>query len=101
VATTLWNANDEATAYISTHFHNYLNDGLPLDEALQRAKLDFLQSDLARRYDHPYYWANLILIGQTTPIHTSISLWWWIVGTVLIGIAGGWVWKRFFNQKSH
>lgn len=95
VATTLWNANDEATAYISTHFHDYINDGLPLDEALQRAKLDFLQSDLARRYDHPYYWANMVLIGRTEPIGTGIALWWWaILGSlVVLTLAVWWVKK--------
>jgi len=84
VATTLWNANDEATAYISTHFHEYINEGLPLDEALQRAKLDFLHSDLGRRYDHPYYWANMVLIGRTDPIQRGVSFWWWVVGGIVL-----------------
>lgn len=95
VATTLWNANDEATAYISTHFHEYINDGLPLDEALQRAKLDFLKSDLGRRYDHPYYWANMVLIGRTDPIPIGTSWWWWVVGGLCaLVLMFWWVKKR-------
>lgn len=91
VATTLWNANDEATAYISTHFHEYINDGLLLDEALQRAKLDFLKSDLGRRYDHPYYWANMILIGHTDPIEQPIAWWWFVIGLGVL--LAGLIWK--------
>ncbi|MFN8347575.1 MAG: CHAT domain-containing protein [Spirosomataceae bacterium] len=101
VATTLWNANDEATAYISTHFHEYINDGLPLDEALQRAKLDFLQSDLGRRYDHPYYWANLVLIGCTDPIPREVSFWWWVVGGIVLVLGiEEWLKHRKTTQKS-
>lgn len=94
VATTLWNADDEATAYISTHFHDYINDGLPLDEALQRAKLDFIHSELGRRYDHPYYWANMVLIGRTEPIGAGIALWWWALGGLsVLTLAVWWVKK--------
>jgi CHAT domain-containing protein/Flp pilus assembly protein TadD len=101
VATTLWNANDEATAYISTHFHEYINDGLPLDEALQRAKLDFLKSDLGRRYDHPYYWANMVLIGRTDPIEKDTVLWWWmVVGLFVLGVMGLWFRKLNANLES-
>lgn len=91
VATTLWNANDEVTAYISMHFHKYIKDGLSLDEALQRAKLDFLQSDLGRRYDHPYYWANMVLIGRTDPIQKGIAWWWFVIGAGVL--LTGLIWK--------
>ena len=101
VATTLWNANDEATAYISTHFHEYINDGLSLDEALQRAKLDFLKSDLGRRYDHPYYWANMVLIGRTDPIEKDTVLWWsMVVGLFVLGVMGLWFRKLNANLES-
>jgi CHAT domain-containing protein len=101
VATTLWNANDEATAYISTHFHEYINDGLSLDEALQRAKLDFLKSDLGRRYDHPYYWANMVLIGRTDPISVGTSWWWFVVGGLILVLGvGGLLKYRGTTQKS-
>jgi CHAT domain-containing protein len=82
VITTLWNAHDEASAYISERFYKHLKDGLKTDEALQKAKLDFLDSDLALRYEHPYYWANFILIGPAETIDFSTN--WWVLG---IGIA--------------
>ncbi|MFN8354153.1 MAG: CHAT domain-containing protein [Spirosomataceae bacterium] len=85
VTTTLWNANDETTAYISTQFHEYINNGMQLDEALQQAKLDFLSSSLARQYDHPYYWANMVLIGSSNAIETGYSVWWWVGISLLLG----------------
>ena len=100
VVTTLWNANDDVTAYISTKLHVYLNQGLTIDQALQRAKLDFLSSHLARRYDHPYYWANLILIGRTNPIESSVTnhFQWFVVLCILIGLASGYyLWRKQKN----
>ena len=100
VVTTLWNANDDVTAYISTKLHVYLNQGLTIDQALQSAKLDFLSSHLARRYDHPYYWSNLILIGRTNPIESSVkNHWkWFVVLFILIGLASGYyLWRKQKN----
>lgn len=64
IITTLWNAHDETTADISKRFHEYLKDGLQTDEALRKAKLGFLDSELKNKYEHPYYWANFVLIGK-------------------------------------
>lgn len=80
VITTLWNAHDEASAYISERFYKYLKDGLKSDEALQKAKLDFLNSELALRYEHPYYWANFILIGPAESIDFGMNWWFWGLG---------------------
>ncbi len=82
VITTLWNAHDEASAHISERFYKHLKDGLKTDEALQKAKLDFLNSDLALRYEHPYYWANFILIGPAETIDFGTN--WWVWGFSII-----------------
>ncbi|MCU0326342.1 MAG: CHAT domain-containing protein [Spirosomaceae bacterium] len=79
VITTLWNAHDEASAYISERFYKHLKDGLKTDEALRQAKLDFLNSELSLRYEHPYYWANFILIGPAETI--SFGMNWWVWGS--------------------
>jgi CHAT domain-containing protein len=69
VVTTLWNAHDRSTAVFSEQFYNLLEDGVPIDLALQKAKFSLINS----QYEHPYYWANMILIGRTTVIQFS----WW------------------------
>lgn len=84
VITTLWNAHDEASAYISERFYKHLKDGLKTDEALQQAKIDFLNSDLALRYEHPYYWANFILIGPAETIDFGTN--WGIWGIAIISL---------------
>lgn len=84
VITTLWNAHDEASAYISEHFYKHLKDGLKTDEALQKAKLEFLNSDLALRYEHPYYWANFILIGPAETIDFGTNWWFWAFSMIFL-----------------
>lgn len=71
VITTLWNAHDESSAYLSERLHEYVRKGVALDEALQRAKLDYVQSEQGRPYNHPYYWANLVLIGEGQALYQA------------------------------
>jgi CHAT domain-containing protein len=101
VLTTGWNAHDEATAYLSARFHAHLNAGLPTDEALRQAKLDFLGSDLAPRYDHPYFWANFSLIGPAEVIGPPRHGWgWWVLGTLLAGVGLFWA-MRCLKPQPH
>ncbi len=67
VIVNLWEAGDKSSKKIISSFMDYLNQGIPKSEALQKAKLDFLKqaSDVER---HPKYWANIILIGNDHPI---------------------------------
>ena len=83
VMTTLWNAHDEASAFLSERLYEHLKAGLPKDEALQKAKLDFLNSDIRSRYQHPHYWANLILIGDREIVDFQGYKWLWI-GLILV-----------------
>lgn len=94
VITTLWNAHDEASAYISERFYKHLKGGIKTDEALRQAKLDFLSSDLALRYEHPYYWANFILIGPAETIDFGTDWWIWVVSVLLLVVI-----IYFFRRK--
>jgi CHAT domain-containing protein len=95
VMTTLWNAHDETTANISERFHEYLSDGLRTDEALRKAKLDFLDSELGSRYEHPYYWANFVLIGKAESFEDNTQKWLLIVsGLILLGILGSYFYRK-------
>jgi CHAT domain-containing protein len=96
VITTLWKAHDESTAWLSERLHHYLKKGWNKTEALRQAKIDFRNSDLGKEYDHPYYWANFILIGDDSPL--EISFWenymWWIIGSLFLLLLLG-----FFLRK--
>lgn len=63
IITSLWKAEDEATAYISEHFYEYLGDGDSVAESLQKAKIDLLQDPKMAQYHSPTYWGHLILVG--------------------------------------
>lgn len=88
VITTLWKANDQSTAWLSERLHHYLKKGWNKARALQHAKIDFRKSDIGQEFDHPYYWANFILIGNEEPL--ELSFWelykWWIFRSILISV---------------
>jgi CHAT domain-containing protein/tetratricopeptide (TPR) repeat protein len=73
--TSLWQADDFSTAYITNHFYNYIFSGMDYANALQKAKLDYLQdATIEKRKKSPYYWAHLVYIGQVKK-HTKSNFW--------------------------
>ncbi len=73
VAATLWKADEETIYTISEKFNQYLAEGMNKDEALRKAKLDFIKSSGNGEKLFPYYWANMILIGNTDAIKFDSS----------------------------
>ncbi|MBX3254599.1 MAG: CHAT domain-containing protein [Chitinophagaceae bacterium] len=67
VSATLWKADEDVVYFISNRFHEYLAKGLWKDEALQKAKLDFIKQGNKEGL-LPYYWANMVLIGRSEPV---------------------------------
>ncbi|MFC0606060.1 CHAT domain-containing protein [Winogradskyella pulchriflava] len=88
ILTSLWKIDEQSSAKIIENFYNHLKNGLPKDEALQKAKLDYLSTAEGRTMS-PQYWAGLVLIGDASPIDLSPSNLWWIwVLLILILIIG-------------
>ncbi len=59
---TLWPVNDQSTAKFMINFYQALNQqGASRAEALRQAQLSLLQDE---NYQHPYYWAPFVLIGN-------------------------------------
>ena len=52
----LWSVDDQSTYQLTELFYKYLARDIPIDLALQKAKLDFLQT-ASRQNQLPYYWA--------------------------------------------
>ncbi len=85
--TSLWKAEDKSTAFIMKQLHTYLKKGYAIDEALQKAKLDFLQSaDISPGLKKPAFWANLILIGDTHQLIKQNK--YWILIAAIVGVFG-------------
>jgi CHAT domain-containing protein len=59
---TLWSVNDRSTAEAIVEFYRYLiqSDGNRA-EALRQAQLSLLKQ---KKYQHPYYWAPFVLLGN-------------------------------------
>lgn len=99
ILTSLWKIDEQSSAKIIENFYGYLKKGLAKDEALQKAKLDYIASAQGRTIA-PQYWAGLVLIGDTSPINletSSNSLVFWLLGIVLLIIATVLVFRK--NKK--
>jgi CHAT domain-containing protein len=92
--TTLWSVEDQPTYKLTKLFYKHLAQNLPKDEALQRAKLDWLaQGGAADAL--PSQWAGMILVGDTAPL-SGFPL--GIYGLVVVGLAllgGVWWWRKY------
>ncbi len=77
--TSLWRVPDKETSIIMKHFYMHLKDGLSKDEALKKAKQEYLKSVDDPNLKHPYYWAGFVLTGDTSPINNSPNYWIYII----------------------
>jgi CHAT domain-containing protein len=87
VAATLWKADEQTIYIISEKFNEYLSEGMNKDEALQKAKLYFVQKNTNSEKLLPYYWANMILIGNTDAIKLQTfhyNYLWWFAGCIAL-----------------
>jgi len=67
IVMSLWEVNDKTTARIMDYFYQFVAKGLPKDEALRRAKLQYLSN--SNDYSaHPANWAAFISLGNAKPI---------------------------------
>ncbi len=74
VAATLWSVNDISTSELMIRFYRNLRDGMPKDEALRAAQMEFIRRPIEvvneagaielKDYRGPYYWAAFQLIGD-------------------------------------
>jgi CHAT domain-containing protein len=72
VIASMWKADDETTASIASRLHHYLRKGMPIDKALQQARIDFLNNEeVDAHYTNPAYWSQLVLIGDFHPVATA------------------------------
>ena len=94
----LWQVDNESTYRLTALFYKELAEGLPIDIALQKAKLKFLNT-AEKEKQLPYYWAAPILAGQSAAIKMEKKTSWegWVagIGCALV-LLGGW---RIYSNK--
>ncbi len=71
----LWQVENQSTYKLTELFYQYLAEGVPVDLALQKAKLKFIETS-SREKQLPYYWAAPILTGRTDAIELKKSYAW-------------------------
>ena len=57
---TLWRVDDQGTSEFMNNFYTALKSGINKAGAVQKAQIAMINS----KYNHPYYWAPFILIGN-------------------------------------
>lgn len=65
----LWKVNDKASTVLMDDFYGHLIGGKTIDDALRRAKLDYLEATDELTSD-PKIWAPLVAYGSLEPIFT-------------------------------
>ncbi|RYY99906.1 MAG: CHAT domain-containing protein [Chitinophagaceae bacterium] len=94
IITSLWKADDAATAAIIGRLRHYLESGEAPDAALQLAKRDYLADPSVHpRRKLPAYWAHLVYSGAL-PEATPFSLLPWVIGGGVLLLSGAALWLR-------
>jgi CHAT domain-containing protein len=88
----LWQIRDQTASEIAVSFYTYLNRGLNKDQALQRAKLDYINNNNS----DPYLWGSFVIYGDIRPlVHKKRYFTYMITGLLLV------VMFRFTMQVVH
>ena len=87
-----WSVNDKSSAKIMVSFYKGLNSGLSKAQAMQKAKLDYLQN-ADKLTANPYFWAGFVVIGNPLPVAFSNTIWYWWLLIVPVFLLG-WIFLR-------
>lgn len=97
-----WAVSDWSTAVLMKAFYKNIKTGMPKDEALQQAKIKYLDANKDKaKLLAPFYWGGFVLLGDTAPIQTLVmedTPWGWYIGiliAVLLLIFAIW---KFYKQ---
>lgn len=85
ILTSLWKIDEKSSTKILQSFYKKLAEGLPKNQALKQAKLNYLATAQGRTIA-PQYWAGLVLIGDTESIvlKTSSNSVYWLIGIIVL-----------------
>ncbi|MDQ7039563.1 MAG: CHAT domain-containing protein [Rhodothermus sp.] len=104
VVATRWLVEDRTMAELMDRFYGHLAAGLPVDRALQQARLDFLQN-APPELQSPFYWAAPALFGAPRVLAlTPRTLPVWTGGRILLlllGVGIGILLWYMYRRRTH
>ncbi len=83
IVMSLWQVPDKETSLIMVSFYKYLEKGSPKNEALQLAKLEYLNTVEDDVLKHPYYWAGFVISGDVSALESNSK-----IGLIVLILAG-------------
>ena len=80
IVSTLYKTDDKVTAFLMNQMYRYLKQGLSVEEALRKSKIDLIQSgEINPKLKTANFWANFIYIGKIADQESfsimDITLW--------------------------
>lgn len=99
-----WQVSDEATRILMEIFYKKLQEGLPKDEAMQAAKLAYLEEFKdSPKFQAPFFWGSFVVLGNPDPVSILIeySLWdyWGYLALLLVLLLLGLGYKTFKRKR--
>ncbi len=95
----LWRLPDNTAPVIMENFYRHLAEGLPKDEALRLAKIQFLETKEMYPFTQPYFWAGITANGDACPMPPPSRFWWWAAGVAGLATLLFWFFRRLKNRK--
>ncbi|WP_439487942.1 CHAT domain-containing protein [Algoriphagus sp.] len=84
----LWQLPDQSSESLMVSFYQSLLEGNKKNTSLANAKREYLKANPDAELSHPFYWAGLVVSGNTNPIrHAGIPN--WMIAIALLLIVGG------------
>ncbi|WP_430411300.1 CHAT domain-containing protein [Kordia sp.] len=101
VVSSLWDINEKASNDIIQEFYKNLVNGDTKSEALQKAKLTYIQQNKNTSEASPYYWSGLTITGDVRPINMQHNnfIYYSFAGIFLI-LIGVFIRKRRQKKKA-
>ena len=99
MVTSLWKAEDHATAFISRKFYEYLQKGACFSQALKLAKIDLIKDPDYAQYHSPSYWSHLVFVGTPQPQPATQNAWLYAIVAFLLTCSGVALWKGYFMTR--
>lgn len=104
ILSTEWNASDKSTSAIISDFYRQLKNGKNKLEALQLAKINYLQHTDAIGAQ-PFFWSNFYLYGDETALTISpsflVKFWWMPVLLLLLCYLAMAIIRKVYSKKQY
>jgi CHAT domain-containing protein/tetratricopeptide (TPR) repeat protein len=105
VVSTIWKADEQSIYRMTEDFDRNLSGGMAKDEALRQSKLALIR-DNGNSKLLPYFWANMVLVGDPGPVRLIRSnhpevLMSGLVALALVCMIIYWIWRRPARAANH